>query len=144
MKYEYERILKEIETLPSGGITYKKINGKEYAYYQWRENGKQRSRRAKDDELERLTSQIQRRKQLKNILKEEGFVYKTSTAYFNIGQKSYSISQIVETFPTATFSEDYKICYIKSNTNKITYDTTNSFDEIIISGEEYILIPQGM
>lgn len=80
MKYEYERILKEIETLPSGGITYKKINGKEYAYYQWRENGKQRSRRAKDDELERLTSQIQRRKQLKNILKEEGFVYKTSTA----------------------------------------------------------------
>ena len=73
MKYEYERILKEIETLPSGGITYKKINGKEYAYYQWRENGKQRSRRAKDDELERLTAQIQRRKQLKNILKEEGY-----------------------------------------------------------------------
>lgn len=40
------------ETLPSGGITYKKINGKEYAYYQWRENGKQRSRRAREDELD--------------------------------------------------------------------------------------------
>ena len=34
-----------------GGITYKTINGKRYAYYQWCENGKQRSRRVKDDEL---------------------------------------------------------------------------------------------
>ena len=59
---EYARILAEIETLPSGGITYKRINGKEYAYYQWRENGKQRSRRAREDELELLTKQIERRK----------------------------------------------------------------------------------
>ena len=35
---EYCDILEEIESLPSGGITYKKINGKDYAYYQWREN----------------------------------------------------------------------------------------------------------
>lgn len=31
---EYSRIIAEIETLPSGGITYKKINGRKYAYYQ--------------------------------------------------------------------------------------------------------------
>lgn len=38
-KEEYGRIMSEIETLPGGGITYKKINGREYAYYQWREAG---------------------------------------------------------------------------------------------------------
>ena len=27
---EYSKIIAEIETLPTGGITYKKINGKEY------------------------------------------------------------------------------------------------------------------
>ncbi len=42
-----------------GGITYKKINGKRYAYYQWCEDGKQRSRRVKDDELESLVAQIE-------------------------------------------------------------------------------------
>ncbi len=66
---EYSKILAEIETLPSGGITYKKINGKEYAYYQWREDGKQRTRRAKDEELEQLSGQIERRKELQNLIK---------------------------------------------------------------------------
>lgn len=46
---EYSKIIAEIETLPIGGITYKKINGKEYAYYQWREDGKQRTRRIKEN-----------------------------------------------------------------------------------------------
>lgn len=66
---EYSKIIAEIETLPTGGITYKKINGKEYAYYQWRENGKQRSRRTKDEELEQLSGQIERRKELQNLIK---------------------------------------------------------------------------
>ena len=30
-KNEYTRIIKEIKTLPTGGITYKKINGKKYS-----------------------------------------------------------------------------------------------------------------
>ena len=41
-----------------GGITYKTINGKRYAYYQWTENGKQRSRRVKDDEFAELAAKI--------------------------------------------------------------------------------------
>lgn len=76
----YREILKEIEILPSGGITYKKINGKEYAYYQWREDGKQRSRRAKDDELESLMAQIERRKELEAVLKEAGLMSKAKNA----------------------------------------------------------------
>lgn len=67
---EYSKIITEIETLPTGGITYKKINGKEYAYYQWREDGKQRSKRIKDEELEQLSRQIERRKELQNLIKD--------------------------------------------------------------------------
>lgn len=66
---EYNKIIAEIETLPTGGITYKKINGKEYAYYQWREDGKQHTRRTKDEELEQLSKQIGRRKVLQNLIK---------------------------------------------------------------------------
>ncbi len=66
---EYKKLIAEMETLPSGGITYKKINGKEYAYYQWREGGKQRSRRTKDEELEELSRQIERRKEIYNLIK---------------------------------------------------------------------------
>lgn len=75
-KEEYSTIINEIENLPQGGISYKKINGKEYAYYQWRENGKQRSRRVKDDELELLTNQISQRKELQNILKNNNIAVK--------------------------------------------------------------------
>lgn len=67
---EYNMIISEIETLPTGGITYKKINGKEYAYYQWREDRKQRTRRIKDEELEQFSRQIERRKELQNLIKE--------------------------------------------------------------------------
>ncbi len=67
---EYSKTIAEIETLPTGGITYKKINGKEYAYYQWRENGKQHSKRIKAEELEQLSRQIARRKELQNLIKD--------------------------------------------------------------------------
>ena len=67
---EYSKIIIEIKTLPTGGITYKKINGKEYAYYQWREDRKQRSRRIKDEELEQLSGQIERRKELQKLIKD--------------------------------------------------------------------------
>ncbi len=77
---KYKDIIAEIESLPQGGITYKKINGKEYAYYQWREDGKQRSRRAKDDELESLMAQIERRKELEDVLKEAGLMTKSKAA----------------------------------------------------------------
>ena len=61
---ERERIKNRIQELPKGGITFKKINGKPYAYYQWTENGKQRSRRVKDEELDSLAERIAERKEL--------------------------------------------------------------------------------
>lgn len=51
-----------------GGITFKTINGKRYAYYQWTENGKQHSRRVKDDEFAELAAKIAAEKAQKSPL----------------------------------------------------------------------------
>lgn len=59
-----------ISQLPPGNITYKTINGKKYPYYQWTEDGKQRGRRVKDDELHELSEKIEKRKVLQKKLKE--------------------------------------------------------------------------
>ena len=65
------RYIKEwIEQLPKGNITLKSIRGKKYAYLQWTENGKQRSRRVQDDELQELTEKIGQRKALEKKLRE--------------------------------------------------------------------------
>lgn len=65
------RYIKEwISQLPQGNITYKTINGKKYPYLQWTENGKQRSRIVKSDELQELTEKIAQRKSLEKKLKE--------------------------------------------------------------------------
>ena len=53
---ERTAIQAKIDGLPSGGISNKTINGKTYAYYQWTENGKQRSRRVKDEEFAELAA----------------------------------------------------------------------------------------
>ena len=59
-----EEILKKIDSLPSGGLTIKTIRGKAYTYYQWTENGKQRSRIVKEEEYDNLKKQIEERKKL--------------------------------------------------------------------------------
>lgn len=65
------RYLKEwISQLPSGNITYKTINGKRYPYYQWAENGKQRSRTVKKEEFQELSEKIEQRKILEKKIKE--------------------------------------------------------------------------
>lgn len=65
-----DEITKRIRSLPSGGLTKKKINGKEYTYYQWTQDGKQHSRTVKQDEIESLKSQIEERKKLSFELKK--------------------------------------------------------------------------
>ena len=65
----YEEMKAKIKSLPSGGITHKTIHGKKYTYYQWTENGKQKSRTVKPEELEQLQNQITERKALQEELK---------------------------------------------------------------------------
>ncbi len=67
------RYMKEwISQLPSGNITYKRINGKRYPYYQWTENGKQRSRVVKADEFDELSEKIAQRKTLEKKIAQSG------------------------------------------------------------------------
>ena len=66
-----------------GGITYKTINGKRYAYYQWTENGKQRSRRVKDEEFAELAAKIAAERAQKDSLRGvlQGLVAEPAAAY---------------------------------------------------------------
>lgn len=61
---------KELSACPVGYISRKVINGKERFYLQWTENGKVKSRYIKADELEQVRASVERRKQLKEQLKE--------------------------------------------------------------------------
>ena len=65
-----EEIKNRINSLPPGGLTTKTIKGNPYIYYQWSENGKQHSRIVKDDEVEKLRSQIEERKSLQKQLRK--------------------------------------------------------------------------
>ena len=66
-----------------GGITYKTINGKRYAYYQWTENGKQRNRRVKDEEFAELAAKIAAERAQKEYLRGalQGMVAEPAVAY---------------------------------------------------------------
>lgn len=64
-----EQIKAKILALPSGGLTTKKIKGKAYTYYQWTENGRQRSRIVRANEVDFLKSQIDERKKLQEQLR---------------------------------------------------------------------------
>ena len=111
---DLEKIRERIDALPSGGITLKKINGKEYEYYQWRENGKQRSRRIKGEELAQYTQLIEERKKLQAVLKEPGFDYEPEPSGLQglsgtYGDSGYSFKTMVRIGETLSrFAEPVK------------------------------------
>ncbi|MBR5668508.1 MAG: AAA family ATPase [Spirochaetales bacterium] len=69
---EISRIRKTLQALPRGSINLKTVNGKQYEYWQFREGGKQVSRRVKGEELENLRLQIEERKRLEKLLRQSG------------------------------------------------------------------------
>lgn len=64
-------IERQIKNYPPGNITIKRINGKEYEYWQYRENNRQVTKRVKGEELVILRKQINERKRLESLLKSE-------------------------------------------------------------------------
>lgn len=72
MEKEMDEIRARIEGLPKGTISVKRINGREYEYWQFYENGRQVTKRVKGEELETLRVQIAERKRLEKLLKEKG------------------------------------------------------------------------
>ena len=64
------KVEQEISELPKGYISKKEINGKNYCYLQFRENGKVKSVYIKNDELDAYRDLIARRNEL--IIKLKG------------------------------------------------------------------------
>lgn len=82
-----ENIQELIDKLPQGNISCKKINGKVYPYYQWMENGKQRSRVVKKEELLDLTLKIEERKRLQQeqkSIKNDALIFMDSVHYSTV------------------------------------------------------------
>ena len=63
-------IIKELNKLPDGYISYKIIKGKKYSYFQYVENNKLQSKYVKKQDLPDLLNAIKRRKLLEKELKE--------------------------------------------------------------------------
>ncbi len=59
----------QISNLPAGSITRKTINGKEYFYHRWTENGKRQEKYIPAGEVENFRTQIKQRKELEQELK---------------------------------------------------------------------------
>ena len=57
-----------IAKLPQGYISVKTINGKDYPYYQWKEDGKVKSRYVKKEEYQKLSEDIKKRQEYQKIL----------------------------------------------------------------------------
>lgn len=68
-KMEIEDLEIQISMLPRGYISKKNINGNLYHYRQWTENGKVKSKFIKKNELETVTAQIAKRKELEQRVK---------------------------------------------------------------------------
>lgn len=60
----------QIESLPPGYVTRKKINNRIYYYHQWKEDGKTKSHILKEDEIPVLQEQINQRKLLQKQVKD--------------------------------------------------------------------------
>ena len=68
-----KEIINKLYNLPKGGITKKKIKGNndkeyEYFFFQWRENGKQKSRLLKEEEVGVLSEKLDERRVLEEKL----------------------------------------------------------------------------
>lgn len=63
------KLTEEIGKLPKGYISKKTISGKTYYYHQWSESGKKQSRYLPDEEIEPMTAQIEKRKELQNEIR---------------------------------------------------------------------------
>lgn len=67
---DFKSIITELNNLPKGYISKKKINGKYYYYYQYFNNGKKESVYIKNKDLELLQKKIKRRKELEKQIKK--------------------------------------------------------------------------
>ena len=70
-------IERELELLPKGSIGFKRINGKDYTYHRWYENGKRKEKYVSPEAVEKLRIDLRKRKELESLLKEMQLSEKT-------------------------------------------------------------------
>ena len=63
-------LIEELNTLPQGSISEKKIKGKTYYYHQFKQNGKLVSKYLKQPEIEEFRRLIARRKEIEEEIKK--------------------------------------------------------------------------
>ena len=92
------RLKKEIQKLPSGSIFTKKIKGNTYYYHQWSINGDKCTQYVKEEELEKLSKQIEKRKQLELELKmlKKGVSLNSLSVYTLMHQNTKVIELMID------------------------------------------------
>ncbi len=101
---------KELLDCVNGYISRKIINGKERFYLQWTENGKLKSRYIKSDELDKMRASVERRKQIKEKLKE---LKATPEGVKNSNLKRKAVRNM-QNITGTLMSEDRVIAHIKN------------------------------
>lgn len=101
---------KELLDCVNGYISRKIINGKERFYLQWTENGKLKSRYIKSDELDKMRTSVERRKQIKEKLKE---LKATPEGVKNSNLKRKAVRNM-QNITGTLMSEDRVIAHIKN------------------------------
>lgn len=101
---------KELLDCVNGYISRKIINGKERFYLQWTENGKLKSRYIKSDELDKMRASVERRKQIKEKLKE---LKATPEGVKNSNIKRKAVRNM-QNITGTLMSEDRVIAHIKN------------------------------
>ncbi len=118
-----------IAQAPKGNITFKTIKGRKYPYLQWTENGKQRGRIVKPEELQELQEKIALRKELERRLKESG----VEKAAPEVLQEDYFFTEVkqgeqLRAFAAPTKALKKRECYAKLH----SYVYGNSTDRVFI------------
>lgn len=126
-KFDVEKYKEIIKDLPTGNVTYKTINGKKYPYYQWMENGKQRSRVVKKEDLDVLLHNISMRKILLEKINKPYIDY-----YFQDSIYGFNSSVIVNDELKAFVKtvEGFKKRYCYKNISDYIYGS--SIDKVLI------------
>lgn len=101
---------KELLGCINGYISRKIINGRERFYLQWTENGKLKSRYIKSDELDKVRASVERRKQIKEKLKE---LKATPEGVKNSNLKRKAVRNM-QNITGTLMSEDRVIAHIKN------------------------------
>ena len=119
-----KEILDRLNILAKGGLSTKRIkrtNGKiyEYTVLQWTEDGKQKSKIIKDDEVELIKSQLEERKKLEKLLATNDFELDNELSFYAhviIGKELLSLVSAVREYKKRNGYNDLND-YIYNNYN---------------------------